>query len=780
MSRIAHTTRAVIGAAIPTVESLRLVRGQGQFVDDIELAGLVHAHVLRSPYPHARIRSIDLSAARLSAGVHLVICADDLGVLGRPVPMLFDDPAILHPRSHVPLAREIVRYAGEPVAFIVAESRAAAEDAAELVVIEYEPLDAVGSLEIALQPGSPLVHDDVPGNIAGSVREGYGLVDAAMQGAVRIVRRIRMERGASIPIETRGIVAAPEPAGPGLDIWASTQRPVKLRDGLADFLGRPLGNVRVRATDVGGGFGPKGMFMYPEELLVAWAATRLGRPVKWIEDRLEHFSATSQLREQIHDIELAIRSDGTLLALRDHFVHDGGAYVPYGLSVPRYTAATLTGPYRIPATEVTYDVVYTNRPPTCPYRGSGGPFATFVIERAFDAVAAELGLDPLEVRRRNVIAAADMPFDSGIPFADGRPIIHDGTPYEQLLDAVVERFDRPGLTARRTDALGRGRCLGVGFALYTEATGLRSFEGARVIVEPSGRVSVAVGTSSQGQGHETTLAQIVADRLNVGLTAVVVTQGDTAAFGAGRGTYGSKVAVVVGSAVLLAADRVRDRALAAVAASVGRAPSDFELRGGCVEAIDGSSKVPLGEVARRLRYEAGGPEAPATGPGLEATAYFAPERASIGGGAHGCEVEVDPETGEARVVRYVVATDSGTVLNPGIVEGQIRGGIAQGIGGALLERLVWDGRGVLINGTLMDYLIPRVDDVPRVEFHHLDSPSPTNPLGIKGVGEAGIFPVSAAVCSALEDALGCAESAPFLDSPVMPEAIRARAAAIRA
>jgi CO/xanthine dehydrogenase Mo-binding subunit len=769
-----------VGTSVAPLEASRLVRGEGRFVDDIELPGLLHGHFVRSPHPHARIQALETSAARSAPGVAAIYVRDDLGPLGAPVPMLFDDPGIARARSHVPLADGVVRYVGEPIAFIVAASRAAAEDAAELLRVEYQVRAAVGDVSGALATGAPLVHDDVPGNVAGTRSFARGDASEAMSKATHRLRfEVRMDRGASVPMETRGVTAAPEVGGGGIRVWASTQRPVKLRDGLADMLGLRPDQVRVLATDVGGGFGPKGMYLYPEEIVVTWASIQLGKPVRWIEDRLEHFGATSQLREQVHSVEVGVEDDGTVVALRDHFVHDGGAYVPYGLSVPMYTAVTLAGPYRIPAVEATYDVVYTNRTPTCPYRGSGGPYATFVVERCMDRVGAELGVDRLEVRRRNLIREDEMPFDSGIAFADGRPSIHDGTPYRVLLDQVAAAMDTLDGAASRVSAAGprhSRRLLGRAIALYTEATGVRSFEGARVSVSASGAVTISVGTSSQGQGHETTLAQICADSLGVGIDAVTVVQGDTGAFGWGRGTYGSKVAVVVGNAVAMAAAAVRDRALAEVATASGSDVDELTIVGGEVQSRSGTTLASLGEVAARSRYAAGGPMAPASSPGLDATSFYSPERSSIAGGAHGVELEVDPDTGTTTIQRYVVASDSGVVINPEIVDGQLRGAVAQGIGGALLEELAWSDPGVLANGNMMEYLIPRIGDVPDIELIHVDTPSVTNPLGAKGAGEAGIFGVSAAIVAALEDALACESSDPIMVSPVSPTMIRQRAA----
>jgi CO/xanthine dehydrogenase Mo-binding subunit len=767
--------RRHIGTSVPTTESVRHVQGRGTYVDDVDLPDALHAHVLRSPLAHARIAALDAGPARSSAGVAAVFTAADLGPLAAPMPMLFDDPAIAHPRSHVALATDIVRYVGEPVAFVVAASRAEAEDAAEAIRVDYEALGVAADLDAAIAEGAPRVHEDVPGNLAGTVRFTAGDVDAAFDRADRIVRlRVRMDRGAASPLETRGVVVAPSPVGDGLTIWASTQRPVKLRDALAGVLGLAADRIRVLATDVGGGFGAKGMFLYPEEVLVAHAARELHRPVKWIEDRIEHFLATSQLREQHHDLELAVDPDGVVLALRDHFLHDGGAYTPYGLSVPLYTAVTLPGPYRIDAVDITYHVAYTNRTPTCPYRGSGGPFATFAIERSMDRVAAELGIDRLDVRRRNLVQPSPEPYHAALPFADGRPIVHDGTAYEILLDTAVTALDGgdpPPEPERPVGRLRRGRAV----VMYAEATGLRSFEGARVRVEASGGVVVAVGTSAQGQGHETMLAQVCADSLGVPLDSVTVIQGDTAAFGWGRGTYGSKVAVVVGNAVAQAAAEVRRLALEAVAVETGADEDELDVRDGVVWTRAGTRAASLGELASRLRYAAGGPQPPASAPGLDATAWFAPERASVAGGAHGVEVEVDVDTGLTRVVRYVVAADAGIAINPAIVTGQVRGGVAQGLGGALLEGLVWSADAELANGTLQGYRLPRTHDLPAVAVTHLATPSKTNELGVKGTGEAGVFACSAAIAAAIEDALDCATTDPIVASPMTPDGIRRRA-----
>ncbi len=767
------TTRA-LGARIARNEDPRLLRGRGCFVDDLHPPGALHAAVLRSPHAHARLRAIDTAPARALPGVHLVLAARDVGAANRPTPLLIPHPALTHPRTPLPLAAEEVRYVGEPVAFVVAESRALAEDAAELIQVEYDPLPAVPDLSTATAAGAPLVHADVPENRAARLLQRVGDPEAAFARAPRVFReRLWIERSCGCPLEGRGVVAVYDPRTETLRVWDSTQAPLPIKNGLARIFGLPEFKVEVVAPDVGGGFGTKIMLFYPEEILVPYAAMRLGRPVKWIEDRCEHLQAASQERGQLHDVEVATDAGGRILALRDRFVHDAGAYTPYGIVVPLITSTQLPGPYRLAHYEVGFDVVYTNTAIVTPYRGAGRPQGAFVMERVIGLIARELGLEPAEVRRRNLIQPGELPWDVGLTFQDGAPTRYDSGDYPAGLELALERIGAADFRARQAAARAQGRYLGLGTACYVEGTGIGPYEGAHVRVEPSGKVLVATGLTTQGQGHATTFAQIAAETLGCDPADVTVITGDTARFNWGAGTFASRALVTSGNAIAVAAAKVRAKALRLAAELLEAAPGDLELAGGRVrvKGVPGAELTlgALATVANPIRYAYGeataeaalrlvkpreGPVlAPGEEPGLEAYGYYAPPQATFAYGCHAAIVEVDIETGQVRFLRYVVHHDCGVLVNPTVVEGQIRGGVAQGIGGALYERIVYDAAGQPLTTTFMDFLMPTAMEIPAIEIVHTETPSPLNPLGVKGVGEAGAIPVPALVAEAVDDAL---------------------------
>ncbi len=767
------TTRA-IGARIPRNEDPRLLRGLGCFVDDVRLTGMLHAAVLRSPHGHARILSIDATRARAVPGVNLVLTASDLGELNQPSPLLIPHPGLTQPRTQQPLATDRVRYVGEAVAFVVAEDRYVAEDAAELIDVVYEPLPAVTDIEAAIADGSPLVHDDVAFNRAGRVVQRVGDPDAGLAGAARVLReRLWIERSCGSPMETRGVVAEHDPRTGMLRAWISTQAPLPIKNGLARLFGLPEFKVEVIAPDIGGGFGPKIMLFYPEEILVPCAALRLGRPVKWIEDRREHLAATSQERGQSHDVEVAIDATGRILALRDRFLHDAGAYTPYGLIVPLITSTQLPGPYRLRHYHVEFDVIYTNKVQVTPYRGAGRPHGAFVMERVIGLIARELGLEPVEVRRRNLIQPDEFPWDVGLTFQDGAPTRYDSGDYPAGLEMALSAVGYDGFRAMQAAARAEGRYLGLGVACYVEGTGIGPYEGARVRVEPSGKVFVTTGLTTHGQGHQTTFAQIAADALGCDPADVTVVTGDTRAFNWGAGTFASRALVTSGNAVSVAALAVRDKALRLAGHLLEVSPADLEL-------IEGHARVrgapdralalgALATVANPIRYAYGKDAAEAAlrlvrpregpvlaegeEPGLEAQGFYAPPQATFASGCHAAIVEVNVHTGQVSFLRYVAQHDCGTMVNPTVVEGQVCGGVAQGIGGALYERIVYDDRGQLLTGSFMDFLIPTAMEVPDLTVAHLETPSPLNPLGVKGVGEAGAIPVAALVAEAVDDAL---------------------------
>jgi len=731
-----------IGARPPRNEDARLLTGQALFLDDLDLPGMLHAAFLRSPYAHARIRSIDADRALAMDGVVAVYTAADLG-------------AVFHERTQVPLAKEKVRHVGEPVALVVATSRYVAEDAAAEIAVDFDMLDAAVDLERALAPGAPLVHDDLESNLAAHVVQARGDWAAARAAAHRVIgRRLVYDRGAAAAMENRGVVAQWDARAQRLTIWDTTQAPIPIRNGLAAMLGLSEPQVRVIAPFIGGGFGPKIMMFYPEEVLVPWAARALGRPVKWASDRAEDFVSTTQERGQVHDVELAVDGEGRILGLADRFLHDTGAYDPYGLTVALNSQANALGLYRVPAYSSEFRAVFTHKPIVTPFRGAGRQHGTFVIERMLDLAARELGLDRAEIRRRNLLAPEEFPVRQGIVYQDFTELTYDSGDYAPLLERAKELvgWDR-FLAEEQPRRRAAGRASGIGLVTYVEGTGIGPYEGARIQVQTSGKVTIATGVGTQGQGHFTAFAQIAAEALGVAVADVEVVTGDTDQFHWGCGTFASRGAVVAGNAVHAAATAVADKARALAAQLLGVAPGAIELTGGAARvAAEPTRAIGLGELAARANPLRGA-VVPGTEPGLEATRYFGPERGATAAGVHAMVVEVDPETFAVEIERMVVVHDCGRVLNPTIVEGQIHGGVAQGIGNAFYEQLVFDEGGQLMNGSFMDFLLPTALDVPRMEVDHRETPSPLNPLGTKGAGEAGAIPVGALFAQAVEDAL---------------------------
>ena len=751
------------GAPVQRFEDDRLLRGHGRFTDDFD-EGALECCFVRSPYAHARIRSIDATAARAMPGVIAVYTAVDLPFGGVDLPLLIPHPNLTHGRTQRCLASERVRYAGEAVAFVVAETRYLAEDAAELVEVDYEPLPVVITPE-ASSRAEHLVHDDVPGNVAAEMLQEVGDVGKALREAPHRKRlKFRYERAAASPMEGRAVWARWSAGDRKLMVYDSTQSPTSIRGGLAVLFGLPESNVEVIAPDVGGGFGPKIMLFYPDELLVPYASMQLGRPVKWTEDRQEHFTAVNQERGQVHEVEVGFDAEGRVLALSDDFIHDGGAYTPYGIILPIISAAQVPGPYRIPNYRVRFRDMYTNATPTSPYRGAGRPHACFVMERTLDAIAADLHLDRIELRRRNLIQAGEFPYDVGVAWQDGNTVVYDSGDYPTLLDkAIANLGPKPA-----------GDNVGMGIGIYVEGTGVGPYEGAHVQVLVSGKVVAATGIPSQGQAHATVWAQVVADELGVDVGDVEVTSGDTRRFPWGVGTFASRGAVTAGNAMHVAARMVADKAKHIAADHLEAAVEDLELAGGVVR-VKGSPDrgIPLGAVAvlsNPVRYAFGGGTEAATQfaarpregpplrdgeqPGLEATGYYSPPGSTWASGCHAAYVRVDPKTFRLEILKYVVVHDCGRVINPLVLQGQIEGGVAQGIGGAFYERLAYDGDGQLRNASFMEFLMPYATEIPPIEIDHIETPSPLNPLGVKGAGEAGVIPVGAVLASAIEDATG--------------------------
>ena len=775
-----------VGRSLLRREDRRLLTGQGQFIADLALPRMLHAVVVRSQLAHAHIRSVDLTRAAAMPGVAFAMSGADLLQLLPPVPegqiampskwATVIQHKFLNPQEPL-LAHDKVRHVGEAVAIVVAETRDQAEDAAEQIVCDLDELPAVVDPEAALRPGSPIVHERYGTNLIGAFSVGRGDVEAAFAVAPhRLKRRFYHHRYAAVPMECRGVVAAYDPRTSSATIWSSTQVVHWVRREAAALLGLPEARVRCVALDVGGGFGGKG-HVYPEDLLVAFLARRLGRPVRWIEERREHMMSATHSRDQLHDLEVAFDGDGRILALRDDYIVDCGAWNPIGSGVAYNTAVHLTGPYKIENLAASGKIVVTNKVPNAPYRGAGRPEAAFAMERTIDLVARTLGLEPAEVRRRNMIRADEMPYRVGIPYRDGEPIVYDSGDYPGALEKALAAVG--GVAAfreRQRRARAEGRYLGLGIGCYIEGTGVGPFESAFVRVDPSGKIYVSCGAAPQGQGMETIFSQVMADLWKIAPEDVVLTFADTAAIAIGFGTMASRSTVTASAAMHVASGRLRDKVFSIAAHLLECAPADLELRpgssGGGGVGIAGvpGAEVSLAKVAQAARpgWEITRP--PEVEAGLEETCYWQPETVTWSYAVHAAIVEVDAETGRVTLDNYAVAHDCGTVVNPMLVEGQIIGGAVQGLGGVLCEAIAYDANGQLLSGSLMDYALPTAGDIPGITIVHQHSPSPLNPLGVKGVGEGGAVAPPAAVANAVCDAL-----APFgvevNATPVKPEAL---------
>jgi carbon-monoxide dehydrogenase large subunit len=743
----------VIGQAVRRLEDRRFLTGRGRYVADLPLEPALHFAVIRSPHAHARILSVDGAAGRSTAGVVGVFTLQDLPELREALPTPVVAGAPVKPCRQSALADGRARFVGEPVAVVVAADPYRAADGAAAVHVEYEPQPAVTDPERALEPQAPCVHPEWGTNVATTVTLESGDVEAALRRAALVVtRRFRCGRLTALPLEARAVAARWDPTGEGLHLWSSTQMPHGVRQRVAEALGLDAESVRVTAPDVGGGFGTKGP-VYPEELIAATLARRLGRPVRWSDTRQDSFLSTAHAGDQLHTATLALAGDGTILALADEFLIDAGAYLPRGAVVANVTATHLVGLYRLPAFRCRGRVVVTHKVPCAPYRGAGRPQATFVTERLIDIAARRLGLDPLELRRRNVIDAREMPYRRALPYRDGMPMIHDSGDYPALLETAAARAGYPAFRERQQAARRQGRRLGIGLAAYNEATGIGPHEGATVSVQPDGRVRVTTGAPSQGQGHETTLAQVCAEHLGVPLDAITVTGGDTARFPASAGTFASRVAVIVGNAVAQAADAVRDRARRLAARALECSADDVLVADGAAH-VKGAPDRALGFAALAALAQRPDVVRELGEPGLSATRYVSPASVTWASGVHVAAVEVDADTGAVRVLDYTAVHDAGHEINPLLVEGQTQGGAVQGIGAALSEEIVYDAAGQPLTATLMEYGLPRADAVPPIEVAGVDSPSPLNALGLKGTGEGSAVPGPAAIANAVADALG--------------------------
>ncbi len=752
------------------IEDLKLLTGRGRFVADIALPGMLEMAVLRSPHAHARLVQVDTSRALAVPGVVTAITASDLGPANSPIRHTIAHPGIVAPRGPLPLASGVVRYVGEPVVAVLAGDRYSAEDALDAIDIVYEPLPVVNELDAVLRVGGTRVHDDVPDNCAGRWTVANGDVDAALGRADHVIRlHLDIERGHGHPLETRGVVARWDAVDGAMTVWTSTQMPHAARDGIAAALHLPARQVRVVVPDVGGGFGLKGA-LYPEEIVAAWLARTTNRPVRWIEDRREHFHAALHDRLQTHEIEAAVDRAGRLIGFTDRVTIDLGAYLMLGLIVANNVQTHVPGPYAVQHITSEASCVYTHRTPTGPWRGAGRPQGNFVMERIMDRIAADLRLDPIEVRRRNLIQPEQMPYATGLTMADGTPVQYDSGDYPALLDHALAEFDYTRHRDEQRAARASGRLYGIGVCCAVESTGGGPYEGARVWIESDGAVMVAIASPAQGQGHQTAISRIVGPELGIDPAHVTVIGGDTRLIRHGFGTFGSRSLAVAGSAALLAAREVRERAIILAARLLEASPQDLEMADGRV-AVRGQpgSATTLADLVRAGFPRRG--SAPFSGePGLVATYYFSPQALAWSSGAAACAVEIDPETAQVRVLAYLAAHDCGTVLNPDLVEGQLVGGVANGLGNTLYERLVYDEQGQLLTATLLDYALPSATEAPQIATAHLVHPSPLNPLGAKGAGEGGIIPVGSVLAQAIEDALRD-HNLQITVLPIFPESI---------
>ena len=757
-------------------EDPRLVTGMGQFVDDLRVVGCLHAAMLRSPHAHARVVAIDVAAARRAPGVAGVFVADDLGAAGDPMPIYAPHPALPVPCKIRPLARDRVRFVGEPVAVVIADDVYRAYDALDLIRVEYDPLPALVDVEAALAPGAPILHEAIGSNVVAEWRQQVGDVDAALRGAAITVRtRIRLARGGAHPLEPRALIA--EWSGDRLTVRGAVQMVHRHRAVFAGQLGLPEESVRVIAPpDVGGGFGTKGMY-YPEYLVVAELARRLGRPIKWIETRREHTLVACVERDQVHDVEIAATRDGRLLALRDDFLHEMGAYTISGLNLPQNAMIHSVGSYVIPNLDLRFRGVVTTTTPVGAYRGAGRPYGTGVIERAMDALARALRMDPVELRRRNLIPPDRHPYATGLTTAGRGPVDYDSGDYPRCMALALEALDHAAARREQARLRAQGRYLGIGVVNYVEATATVPNESAVVRVGADGTVTVISGAAPQGQGHATMFARLVGRQLGVDPDAIEVLTGDTALVATGGGTYGSRTAAIGGSAALLASRAVLERARRVAAHLLEAAPADVVVAEGTFS-VRGLPSRALTWADVAAAAHAGG--VPGEAAGLEDTQVFAVSQSSFANGTHAVVLEVDPDTGAVSILRWIVAHDCGHVLEPGIVDGQIHGAVVQGLPDALNVQLAYDEGGQRLTATLMDYVLATAADAPPVfELRHLESPTPLNPLGAKGAGEGGIMPVHPLIAQAIEDALAPFGCDPIERVPVTRADIHALVAAAR-
>ncbi len=756
-----------VGKSVKRTEDPRLIQGLAHYVDDIKLPDTLHAAFVRSMYAHAKLKSVDVSEALKAPGVVAVYTGKEISQKIGAVPCGAALPDLKVP-DHRVLATNRVYFVGHPIAVVVAEDKYAARDAADLIQVDYEELPVVLDEEKAAA-GGPLVHEQFGNNIAYKLTAGEGDIEAALKSADKVIKqKILNRRLAPIAMEPRGVLARYYPGEQELTLWTSTQIPHLARTQIAIMLGMPENKLRLIAPEVGGGFGSK-LNVYAEEAILGWIAIELGRPVKWMEGRRENMQATIHGRGQTGYIEIGCKKDGTLTGLRYNVFADMGAYFQLLTpAIPTLTGLMLSGCYKIPAIQMNVTAVFTNKMSTDAYRGAGRPEATFVVERALDLVAAELGMDPVEVRRKNFPAPGEFPFKT----ATG--LFYDSGNYEGALKKALDMANYSRLRDEQKKARAEGRIFGIGISTYVEicaigpsaATPAGGWESATVRIEPTGKVTILTGASPHGQGQETSFAQLAGDHLGVNINDVTVIHGDTFIVQYGIGTFGSRGTAVGGTAVYMALEKLKEKATKLAAHLLQADPGKVTFKDGKFTAPGGSASTSIQEVALAAHLARNLP--PDMEPGLSATSFFEPKNFTFPFGTHIAVVEIDRETGELHFKRYIAVDDCGNVINPMLVDGQIHGGIVQSIGQALYEEVVYDDQGQLVSGTLMDYAVPKAGMIPWLELDRTVTPSPVNPMGVKGVGEAGTIGATPAIVSAVVDALS-----PFgirhIDMPIKPE-----------
>ena len=746
----------VFGTRAKRLEDPALLKGHAKFIDDITFSDMLQAGFVRSPFAHAVIKDIDVSKALEHPGVHAVYTMVDIQ------PFLINDrlvvgmpsPSYKQNRDRPALASDEVTYVGEPIAVVIADDRYIAEDASTLVDVNYEPLPASADCRDAMQPGAAVAHRDAEHNLLAEFNMTYGDIDKAFAKAAHTFSEsLWIHRGGSHSIECRGCVANFEPSLDEVTLWTSTQMPHSLKTTYTDMTGHNENQLRVITPDVGGGFGPK-LVVYQEDIVLTLATRMINRPIKWVEDRREHFITTTQERDQYWEAEIAVDEDGMIRGIKSSVIHDHGAFTARGVNLPYNAAETIPLPYEVPAFSTHVQLALTNKVPVTPVRGAGHPQGVFVMERLLDRVAAELGLPREEVRHRNLIPGDKMPYEKPLKTRGGMPVLLDSGDYPECQQSALEKSDWSGFEKRQEHARSEGRYIGIGIANYVKGTGRGPFEAVTVRIGPSGKIHVYTGGTAIGQGTATMMAQIVGEKFGGDMENVTVTAGDTGTISLGIGTSNSRLAVVAGSSAHVAAEKVRDKALKVAAHMLEAAEQDLEIEKGEIR-VRGvpDMKVTLGEVAHAVAGTPGYALPGGIEPGMEATEHVVLDNLAFACGTAVAEVEVDVETGGVKVLKYVISHDSGTIINPMIVDGQVQGGTAHGIGNTLFEWMGYDESAQPVTTNFAEYLLISSTEMPKIDIIHHESPSPLNPLGVKGVGECGVVPAPSAIISAVENAL---------------------------